>query len=100
MITYQELGFDMEKHYKDRQRYMAILNAPYYELSADCRRDWIMIDRIMTNWDKTARQIPVEMVACRRKRKITDQYQKLIKDYAACQEELDQAIMMYQLMYR
>jgi len=99
MITYGEVGFDMSNHYLDRKRYMSILNVPYYEISADCRRDWVMIDRLMMNWEKLARQIPVEMVTCRRKRKLTDHYKKLIKDYAACKEEIDQAIMMYQLMY-
>ena len=99
MITYQELGFDMEQHYKDRKRYMAALNVPNSHASDDCLRYLITVDRIISNWEKVARQIPVEMVICRRKRKLTDKYQKLIKNYYACKEEIDQAIMMYQLMY-
>lgn len=90
---------DPESYYKDKQRYLAALNVSAYDDNIECRRDWAAVDRIMYNWERIARKIPVEMVNCRRKRKITDEYKKLVKDYNSYKEELEQAITMFTLIH-
>lgn len=94
-----EFDHDPESYYKEKSRYLAALNVPAYDDSIECRRDYAAVDKIMHNWQRLAMRISVEMVQCRRRRKLTDEYNRLIRDYRACQQELEQAITMYQLMH-
>ena len=95
-----EFDHDPEAYYRDRKRYYTALVVPAYDISVECRRDYAAVDRIMWNWERVARKIPVEMVNCRRKRKLTDEYKKLVKDYNSYKGELEQAITMFTLIHR
>ena len=95
-----DIQFDMEQYHQDKKRYQRILNAADYDISIECRRDWQAVDRIIYNWERVARKIPVEMVQCRRKRKFTDQYKKLVRDYYSYRDEIEQALTMFQLLYK
>ena len=90
---------DLDQFHIDRSRFMRVLNVPKYETSIECRRDYAAVDRIIMNWERIAKNIATEAVICRRKRKVTDAYKKLIREFHEHQAEIEQAITMYVMLH-
>ena len=90
---------DTDQFYIDRTRHYRAINSPRYG-TKESIVDWLKIDTMIKNWERVAKQIPIEEVMCRRKRKVTDEYRKLEKKFRECQTEIEQAVTMYSLLYR
>ena len=93
------LTLDFEQHHLDRRKFQRSLNVPKYETCIECRRDYAAVDLIMANWERLAKKIASEAVICRRKRKVTDAYKKMIREYHEHQAEIEQAITMYVMLH-
>lgn len=98
-------AFDLDQFHKDQRRYRSIIARSADRMfdagsmSEDFRIDYVNLDRIVRNWEKVARQIPVEMVQCRRKKSPTERYLKLVKDYKEYQDQVDSYMVMFTLLY-
>ena len=90
---------DLDQFHIDRSRFMRVLNVPKYENSIECRRDYAAVDRIIANWERLAKNIATEAVICRRNRKITDKYRKMVREFHEHQAEIEQAITMYVMLH-
>jgi len=85
--------FDLDQFRLDYQRIYNLLNSQYKDYES-YRSMMIMRE----NWEKLAKRLMFEEVVCRQKRKLTNQYQKLHKEFKICQEELEQSATMYSLL--
>ena len=90
---------DTDQFYIARARHYRALNGSRYG-TKESIVDWLKIDTMIKNWERVAKQIPIEEVMCRRKRKVTDEYRKLEQKFRECQTEIEQAVTMYSLLYR
>lgn len=93
---------DMDQFYIDRTRHYRALNRTLNSSRYGTKEsivDWLKIDTMIKNWERVAKQIPIEEVMCRRKRKVTDEYRKLEQKFRECQTEIEQAVTMYSLLY-
>jgi hypothetical protein len=98
-------SFDLDQFHKDQRRYRNIIAKAADRMfdaggtTKDFRNDYVNLDRIVRNWEKVARQIPVEMVQCRRKKSPTERYLKLVKEYREYQDQVDSYMVMFSLIY-
>ena len=93
------LTIDFEQHYRDLRRFQRSLNVRKYDTSIECRKDYTDVDRIIANWERIAKNIATEAVICRRNRKITDKYRKMVREFHQHQAEIEQAITMYVMLH-
>lgn len=90
---------DMDKFYSDRQRYWRHMAGNAYDRGASWD-DWKKIDAMIWNWENLIKSIRVEAIECKRKRRTTDKYLKLLKKFNEYQDEIEQAVTMYVLLYK
>lgn len=100
--------FDINDFHAKQRRYRRLLDLGADKLydgsrsRADCNvlyEDYKKLDTVVRNWEKIARQIPSEMVQCRRKRSPTQRFNELIKKYQEYHDELESLLVMYSLIY-
>ena len=90
---------DIAQYHADLRRYQKALNVPRYDSDIQCRADYSAVDRIISNWERTARQLQGEWTVCRRSKKITGEYRRLAKQFREMQAEIEQAITMFTLLH-
>ena len=90
---------DIAQYYADLKRYQKALNVPRYDSDYQCRSDYAEVDKIIFNWERTARQLQGEWTVCRRSKKITGEYRRLAKLFREMQAEIEQAITMFTLLH-
>ena len=93
------LEIDHNKFYADRQRYQRNLAGNAYDTGASWE-DYKKIDTMIRNWEHLVRHIRIESIQCKRKKKITDQYRKMMREFQQYQDEIEQAVTMYLLLYK
>ena len=93
------IELDMNKFYSARQRYWRHMEGNAYDRGASWD-DWKKIDAMIWNWENLIKPIRVEAIECKRKKRITDKYLKLLKKFNEYQDEIEQAVTMYVLLYK
>ena len=99
-----DLLFDINKFHEDQRRYRIILmnvmdRYNSGQTQTDFWYDYVKLDRVIKNWEKAARQIPCEMVECRRRKRPTQKFEKLLKEYKEYSTEVESLMVMYSLIY-
>lgn len=93
------IELDTNKFYADRQRFWRQLNGDAYD-RGESWDDWRKVDAMIWNWEKLVKEIRVEAIQCKRKRRATDKYINLLKKFNEYQDEIEQAVTMYVLLYK
>lgn len=100
--------FDIDDFHAKQRRYRHLLNLgadKLYDGSLSYKerdalyKDYQSLDTVVRNWEKVARQIPSEMVQCRRKRSPTQRLNELLRKYREYHDELESLLVMYSLIY-
>ena len=95
--------FDYDEFLKEKNRYLTVLSKVFDKMYLNNHVDiasYSVINdaqELINEWAKVARQIPTEIVKCKRRKGSTPRYRQLIKEYEIKHERLKNHMILFLL---